>query len=185
MSGRAGPADVELVDGVRHGDVEAAEALARRHLPGCRAVALAIVGDPSLADDLAQDAFVAAIEGIDGCRRPERFASWLGQIVRNRARDELKSKRRRDAVPLDAVSLRSRASPEKDAELAELRDRLLGALAELPEERRVVLILHDMEDWTHREIAEHLGLPEGTVRSHVHHARRALRGLLHEHGGDA
>jgi RNA polymerase sigma-70 factor (ECF subfamily) len=65
-------------------------------------------------------------------------------------------------------------------ERTELRERLLDALAEIPEAHREVVLLHDLEGWKHREIGERLGLPEGTVRSHLHHARRRLRQILGE-----
>ena len=63
-----------------------------------------------------------------------------------------------------------------------LHSRADGTLrvSELPQDRREVLLLHDLEGWTHREIAERMGLPPGTVRSHLHHARRRMRSLLPE-----
>jgi RNA polymerase sigma-70 factor (ECF subfamily) len=75
-------------------------------------------------------------------------------------------------------------SPADAAVRSDLRDRLLAALAQLPEDRREVVLLHDLEGWTHREIAEQMKLPPGTVRSHLHHARRRLRELLGPSGGD-
>jgi len=177
--------DAELVAGVRGGSREAAGRLAERYLRACRAVALSIVGDPAGAEDVCQDALVYAIERIEDCRQPERFAAWLLQIVRNRARNQVRDRKWGRAVPIDAAGATSPgASPEAQAERAELRDRLLGALALLPEERREVVLLHDLEGWTHREIAERLELPEGTVRSHLHLARRRLRALLGELKGD-
>jgi RNA polymerase sigma-70 factor (ECF subfamily) len=65
-------------------------------------------------------------------------------------------------------------------ERGELRGRLLSALAELSEVQREVVLLHDLEGWTHEEIAGRLELPSGTVRSHLHYARRRLRGILSE-----
>ncbi|HEX2202002.1 MAG TPA: sigma-70 family RNA polymerase sigma factor [Longimicrobium sp.] len=172
--------DAELVARVRRGDRAAAGALAERWLRACRAVALAVTASEPDADDVCQDAFVAAMEGIDGCRRPERFGAWLLQIVRNRARDHLRE-RARKVIPIDGVELPSaEPSPQVAAERADARTRLLAALRELPEERREVLLLHDLEGWTHREIAERMGLPPGTVRSHLHHARRKIRSLLPE-----
>ena len=172
--------DATLVAWVRRGDRAAAGRLAERYLRGCRAVALAIVGEPADAEDVCQDAFVAAIERIDHCRRPERFGAWLFQIVRNRARDHLRLHAARKAVPLESAALAAadHASPARAMERADLRGRLRAALGALTEERREVVLLHDLEGWTHREIAERMELPEGTVRSHLHHARKTLRGLL-------
>lgn len=171
--------DAALVQGVRRGDREAAAALADRHLRGCRAVALAIVGEIAAAEDVCQDGFVYAMAHIDDCRDPARFGAWLRQIVRSHARNHLRDEKRDRVVPLASVAEpAARASPARDAELAEIRERLLTALATLPEERREVVLLHDLEGWTHREIAERMDLPAGTVRSHLHLARKALRALL-------
>jgi RNA polymerase sigma-70 factor, ECF subfamily len=71
-------------------------------------------------------------------------------------------------------------SAAAEVERGELRARLLEALAELSEAQREVVLLHDLEGWKHEEIAKHLGLPAGTVRSHLHHARRHLRRNLSE-----
>lgn len=175
-----GENDAQLVARVRRGDRAAAGTLAERYLRACRAVALAVTGDPADADDVCQDAFVAAIERIDGCREPHRFGAWLLQIVRNRARDHLRS-RARSVLSIDGMEIESaRASPAAEAESGDATGRLLAAIRTLPEERREVLLLHDLEGWTHREIAERLGLPAGTVRSHLHHARRHVRALLPE-----
>ncbi|HYH80101.1 MAG TPA: sigma-70 family RNA polymerase sigma factor [Longimicrobium sp.] len=174
-----GETDAQLVARVRRGDRAAAGALAERYLRACRAVALAVTGDPSDADDVCQDAFVSAMERIDACRQPERFGAWLMQIARNHARDHLRASR--PVLSIDRMEIASaRASPAVEAERRDEQARLLEALKELPEQRREVLLLHDLEGWTHREIAERLGLPPGTVRSHLHHARRRVRDLLPE-----
>ena len=171
--------DAELVAAVRRGSRAAAGRLIERYLRACRAVALSIVGEVPGAEDVCQDAFVYAIERIDDCRRPERFGAWLLQIVRNRSRNQVRDGKAGRMVPLDGLAAPAEAdSPVREAERSELRGRLLEALAELPQERREVVLLHDLEGWTHREIAERMGLPAGTVRSHLHHARRRLRELL-------
>ena len=77
-----------------------------------------------------------------------------------------------------AQSASSDSDPSRDAERAELRNRLTAALATLTGIQREVVLLHDLEQWKHREIAESLGIPEGTVRSHLFFARRALRAQL-------
>ena len=171
--------DAELVAGVRRGNRDAAGRLAERYLRACRATALSIVGEVAGAEDVTQDAFVYAIERIADCRQPERFGAWLLQIVRNRSRNHLRDRKWGRARSLEGLQTASNlASPAREAERTELRDRLLAALAELPEDRREVVLLHDLEGWTHREIAERMELPPGTVRSHLHHARKKLRELL-------
>jgi RNA polymerase sigma-70 factor (ECF subfamily) len=175
-----GDSDAFLVARVRRGDRAAAEALAQRWLRACRAVALAVTGNEADADDVCQDAFVAAIERIDDCRQPDRFGPWLMQIARNRAHDQLRA-RARPVLSLEGMEIVSTdASPQREAERGDERARMLAAMRELPPDRREVLLLHDLEGWTHREIAERMGLPPGTVRSHLHHARSRMRSLLPE-----
>src|SRR5918999_1458922 len=93
--------DAELMQRVRRGDRGAAGRLLERYMRACRAVALAVAGTEADADDICQDAFVAAIERIDDCREPERFGGWLLQIVRNRARNVVRERGVRRTVPLD------------------------------------------------------------------------------------
>jgi RNA polymerase sigma-70 factor (ECF subfamily) len=81
-----------------------------------------------------------------------------------------------DQIPVTAGS--KGPTPERDTEQSELRALLKGALAELPEVQRDIVLLHDLEGWKHREIADRLELPPGTVRSHLHFARKALREAL-------
>ena len=173
--------DAELVAGLRQGSRAAAERLARRHLRACRAVALAITGEVAAAEDVAQDAFVQALDRIGDCRSPDRFREWLMQITRNRARNHVRDGRHRSHENVDVVPLHSTTSqPDDDVQRAELRAHLVAGLAQLPEARREVLLLHDLEGWKHEEIAELLSLPVGTVRSHLHHARRSMRAALEE-----
>ena len=173
--------DAQLVQAVRRGSRDAAAALADRYLRASRAVALSILRDMDGAEDVCQDAFVYAIERIDECRHPDRFGGWLLQIVRNRSRNRIRDSKAAVSSPVEEHDLPSRAvPPDRAAENAEIRERILSALRQIPEERGTVLLLHDLEGWTHREIAERLGLPEGTVRSHLHHARTRLRSLLRD-----
>ena len=173
--------DGELVAAMRRGDRTAAGRLVERYLRPCRAVALSIVGEVAAAEDICQDAFVYAIERIDDCRKPDRFGAWLFQIVRNRGRNHIRDSKGDRMRPLDATNLISMSpSPARESERTELRERLLAALAQVPEERREVVLLHDLEGWTHREIAERMDLPQGTVASHLYHARRVLREILRE-----
>jgi RNA polymerase sigma-70 factor, ECF subfamily len=172
--------DAALVARVRAGDARAAGRLLERYFRACRAVALAVTGNEADADDACQDGFVTAMERIDSCQNPARFGGWLLQIVRNRARNLVRHHAIRAAEPLDLHEVAGGVSAAAEVERGELRARLLEALAELSEAQREVVLLHDLEGWKHEEIAKHLGLPAGTVRSHLHHARRHLRRNLSE-----
>lgn len=171
--------DARLVERSLNGDAAAFETLVRRHMDTAYAVAFSALGEPADAEDAVQDAFITALERLEECRNPDRFGAWLVTIARNRAHSLRRRKRVRAATPLDDVPVGDRrADPMGDAERAELRERLKVALDTLSDVQREVLLLHDLEGWRHREIGEHLGLPEGTVRSHLFHARRALREQL-------
>jgi RNA polymerase sigma-70 factor (ECF subfamily) len=170
--------EADLVLRVRRGDGHAANVLLERYMRACRAVALAVTGNDADADDVCQDAFVSAIERIETCRDPSRFGGWLLQIVRNRSRNLLRLHDVREADPLDEGTVAGGHSPAAETELSELRDRLHAGLAQLSETQREIVLLHDLEGWKHGEIARSLELPSGTVRSHLHHARRRLREIL-------
>lgn len=171
--------DASLVGRARKGDAEAYETLVRRYLRTAHAVAFAVLGETADAQDTCQDAFITALERLDDCRDPERFGAWLLQIVRNRAHNVRRYHAVRSAVSVEDISLASDgASPARSAERKELREQLTQALAQLSPVQREVVLLHDLEGWRHREIAEVLELPEGTVRAHLFHARRFLRPLL-------
>jgi len=141
-------------------------------------VAYSVTGRHEDAQDAAQESFLVALERLDECRSPERFAGWLMTIVRNRSRNLVRREvlRETDPVPLAASS--GTPSPEQETERNELRESLAEALATLPEVQREIVLLHDLEGWKHREIADRLGIPSGTVRSHLHFARKALREAL-------
>jgi RNA polymerase sigma-70 factor (ECF subfamily) len=170
--------DAQLVERARRGDAEAFEALVRRHYRAAYAVALGVLGSAMDAEDVCQEALVRAIERIDEIRQPERFLSWLLQIVRNRARNYHSYRKVRSAAPLEAVTTAGDDDTARRAEQAELRERLESALAELSETQREIVLLHDMEGWKHPEIARALDVSEGMSRQHLMVARRALRARL-------
>ena len=164
---------VELVTRAKRGDASAFDQLVRRHLRAAYAVALAVLGRPADADDVAQDAFISALERIDDCREPARFSGWLIKIVRNRALNALAKRRLRDADELTNEGSFS-TTPNDVA----LRRQLLAALATLTEVQREIVLLHDLDGWSHSELADALGLSEVNCRQHLFTARRALRAEL-------
>ena len=116
-----------------------------------------------------------ALERLEECRSPDRFAGWFLTIVRNRSRNVVRREILRDTDPVPEGAPDRGRTPEEVREHVELEDRLQCALQKLPQVQREVVLLHDLEGWKHREIAERLGLPAGTIRSHLHFARKALR----------
>jgi RNA polymerase sigma-70 factor (ECF subfamily) len=167
-----------LIEATRRGDPSAFEALLGRHLSRALAVAYRLLGQREDAEDVVQDAFLAALVKIDTFEAGRPFAPWLLRIVANRAINLRKSRtlRQTDAIPPD---VRSReASPFEEAVRHELRDRLQRALTALPAPQRWVVELFELDGFTGPEIAQMLDMAEGTVRWHLHEARRALRSAL-------
>ena len=175
------PNDGELVRRARRGDERAFGLLVQKYQRAAYAVAYSVTGRHEDSEDAAQEAFLVALQRLEECRSPERFAGWLMTIVRNRSRNLVRREvlRETDQVPVSASA--GTPGPDQEAELTELKDVLREALDLLPEVQREVVLLHDLEGWKHREIADRIGLPSGTVRSHLHFARKALRDALGTH----
>ena len=172
------PTDGQLVCRARQGDEVAFGMLVERYQRAVYVVALSVTGRHEDAEDAAQEAFLVALGRLDECESPERFGGWLITIVRNRSKNVIRRELLRDTdqVPPGARSLAP--PPDMAAEAADLRDLIEEALTELSEVQRKIVLLHDLEGWKHREIAERLNIPSGTVRSHLHFARKALRHAL-------
>ncbi|MDH3206454.1 MAG: sigma-70 family RNA polymerase sigma factor [Gemmatimonadota bacterium] len=172
------PSDAELVRRARKGEEVAFGLLVRRYQRPAYAVALSVTNRHEDAEDAAQESFLVALDRLDECRSPERFGGWLMTIVRNRSKNLVRRESLRDMDELPPGTRSRIPTPDRTAEAAELRGMLRQALGELPEVQRQVVLLHDLEGWKHREIADRLDLPCGTVRSHLHFARKALRAAL-------
>jgi RNA polymerase sigma-70 factor (ECF subfamily) len=165
------------------GDGAALEWLVRRFRPFAVEVALRLVGNHADAEDVCQDALATVVRRIGECRQPERFVAWLVRIVRNRGISLLRRRGVRAALPLEAAGeVAGGAGPERDLERAELRGRLAEAMGGLTRLQREVVVLYDLEGWRHAEIAERLGISEGSARVHLYNARRALRARLADDG---
>lgn len=170
--------DADLARRAARGDREAFGILVDRHAPAARRLARTVLPEPADADEAAQDGFLAAWRAADRYDPARPFRPWLMQIVLNAARDLARRQRTRHAEPLEPELVAGNASPERETERALLRTRLADALARLPERQRIAVTMFDAEGYAHAEIAALLGVPEGTVRSDVFHARRALREAL-------
>jgi len=165
----------ELVTLAQSGDERGFAGLVRLHQRRAYAVARSIVMTHEDAEDAVQDGFLRAHQALDRFDTAQAFGAWLNRIVANAALDLARRRKVRTTQELPA----SLSVPFRDpAEDAELRQRLVAALGELPERARAVIVLHDVEGYTHVEIGEMLDIPGGTARSDLHHARQRLRGLL-------
>lgn len=166
--------DEQLVAKAREGDEDAVHALYRRHSARVYSVVRRLAGDDSLAEDWAQETWIRALRSLGEFRGESRFATWLHRIAVNSALHARRGYSRRigrEAPLLDG----SATTPNRDTLL---RVRLERAIARLPDGMRRVLVLHDVEGYTHHEIGEMLGIAEGTCKSQLFKARARMRLLL-------
>ena len=148
------------------------EALVRAHWGPAYRAAYLVVRDAAAAEDIAQEAFLAAVRALDRFDRRRPFGPWLHRIVVNRAIDYARAREVRREVPADAVA--EAASRAGGAAGEASSDDVLGALAALAPDQRAVIVMRHLLGFTPGEIASALGLPRGTVNSRL---RRGLDGL--------
>jgi RNA polymerase sigma-70 factor, ECF subfamily len=143
-------------------------------------------GDRAVGADLAQDVLAAAFRGVGAMRAPETVRPWLYRIAVNRFHDHLRRARRAPAIRpfAERPDPRAEASPEKAALRREMEDVLREAVAALPARQRGVFLLHGVEGFDHRAIAEACGLSAGAVKTALYHAREALRARLSRYLGE-
>lgn len=175
----------EAIRRSRDGDETAFAALVDEHKDLVYALATRLTGDRDLADDLAQEAFLRVHRGLPYFRGEARLGTWIYRIVANLAAEARfrRSARARD-VSLDdrAEGRRPREPGAADASFAdlELRDRLEKAIARLPDNYRLLVAGHYLKGVRYEDLAEAAGLPLGTVKTHLHRAKRMLRQYLDE-----
>jgi RNA polymerase sigma-70 factor (ECF subfamily) len=158
--------DAALVRAAQRGSEEAIEALFRRHWRRAHRAAYLIVRDADAAEDIAQEAFLAAVRALDRFDRRRPFRPWLHRIVVNRAIDHARARTLRREVGEEAVVEPAAAEPEGG-----LDPDLSAALAELDPEQRAAIVLRYLLEYTPGEIGKMLELPRGTVNSRL---RRGL-----------
>lgn len=167
--------DGELVAAALKGQNRAFGSLVTRYMRPAYLVAFSVTGNPEDAEDVAQEAFLVALKRLEDCRAPDRFGGWLLTIVRNRARNLLRREGLRRGEEFTPEIFPGQGGPAEDYKRLEIREQLEKGMEGLSEIRKEVLLLHDLEGWKHREIGERLDIPDGTVRSHLHFARKHLR----------
>jgi len=164
----------------RSGDLSAFEALYRANASRIYGLCLRLCGDPSLAEDLTQEAFVRAWQKLDSFRGESAFSSWLYPLAGNVALTERRSRRRRDLrlVVTDDLAPFEKPDPAARSQGPESQLDLERALSSLPPGARSVFVLHDAYGFKHQEIAEMTGVAAGTSKAQLHRARRLLREVL-------
>jgi RNA polymerase sigma-70 factor (ECF subfamily) len=184
--------DADLVGRALRGSQDAYRELVVRYQRPVYGLALRMIRDAALAEDLAQEVFLKAFRSLDSFSPDRRFSSWLLKIAHNACLDHLR-RRHPHLEPLtgddaeDPGLLAFLADPAAEApdaaqERTDLRRALEESIAALRPQYREVILLRHQEDLAYEEIAEITGLPLGTVKTHLHRARRALADALRRRG---
>jgi RNA polymerase sigma-70 factor, ECF subfamily len=168
--------DNDLIERARSGDGGAVRELYQRHAPRVLALVRRLAGDDeALAEDWAQEAWVRAIRALPTFRGDARFTTWLHRVAVNAA---LHGRRTRQRGAGRETPLEADVPVRAAAEDTVLRMRLERAIGQLPEGMRRVLVLHDVEGYTHEEIGGMLGVHPGTCKSQLFKARARMRSIL-------
>ncbi len=173
------PEEAAAIARVQQGETEQFEVVVRRYMRGAFAVAFRLLGHRQDAEDVVQEAMLAALSHIRSFDTSRPFGPWLYRIVVTRGLNFRKSRARRQTESLDRGEFASaEPGPATRVERAALRDAVHDALTRLPERQRMVVQLFELDGFSGSEIAAMLEIPPGTVRWLLHEARRSLRGML-------
>jgi RNA polymerase sigma-70 factor, ECF subfamily len=193
----AGLGDGELVSLARRGEAAAFREIMRRNNRHLFRAARGVLRDDAEAEDVVQEAYLRAFQGLAGFRGGASLSTWLTRIALNEALGRLR--RRRTMVELETVEVaqagggarilmfptaQAGGDPEGAAARREIRRLLEEAIDELPEAFRLVLVARDVDGMSVEETAEVLGVRPETVRTRLHRARRLLRAALDQRFGD-
>ena len=173
--------ELALVERCRRGDVGAFETMYRRHSGRLYSVACRMLGNPADAEDMLQEIFLAAHRKLESFRGEAALGTWLYRLGTNLCLDYLRSRAAKSGQLTDAIDDEPALADAGSRRLADqtvTKMDLERALAQLPEGCRSAFVLHDVEGLEHKEVADILGIAEGTSKSQVHKARLRLRGML-------
>ena len=179
------PDDEELISQIGRAQPEAVRLLYQRYGRMVYSVALRAVGDPSAAEEITQDVFLRIWEKADTYRADKaKVVTWIARIARNRAIDVYRQRRSRDDrasagwEELKQAATAPAPHPGERLETARLQERVREAVATLPPDQKTALALAFFQGLTHKEIAEQLGEPLGTVKTRIRAAMQKLRSIL-------
>lgn len=174
--------DAELVRQFLAGDAQAFTELVRRHERRVYSVCLRTLGNAEDAADATQDTLLSVVRKLEGFRGDAAFTTWLHRIAMNVCYDHLRRAQRRPVLHRvldDELPAHEAGPPVPDHADAIAEEQLVAAaLAQVPEDFRIAIVLADMQDLPYEEIAKVLDLPIGTVKSRVHRGRLALARAL-------
>lgn len=169
-------ADQLILKRARAGDEEALRTLWSQHSPHIDAVVRRLCGDAELAADIAQEVWIQIFRALPGYRGEAQFGTWAHRIAVNRTLNALRKVRRIEKWEVDISD--DSAATEMDSERGFLAESIDDAMQQLSPGARTVFVLHDVEGYTHEEIASRLGITSGGSKSQLFKARAKLRRLL-------
>ncbi|MBC8096510.1 MAG: sigma-70 family RNA polymerase sigma factor [Akkermansiaceae bacterium] len=186
------PDESVLVARARTGDMRAYDDLVQRYQQRIYATVYHMTSNHEDANDLAQEAFIKAFQALKSFKGGSSFYTWVYRIAVNKTINFLKQRKNRNHMSLDdldfnaendpdLVALVSDKTPRRDANLAELQEKLNEAMQRLSEQHRLVVTLHDVQGLSHEEIAKIMDCNIGTVRSRLFYARQQLQGYLSDY----
>ncbi len=165
-----------LVQRAQRGDHAAFDELATAAFPRLWSIARRVLRDTALAEDAVQESLLMAWRDLRALRDPDRFDAWLYRLLMHACSDQIRRSRRRPVAI--AILPADRADDGDASSTVERRDLLERGFARLTPEHRMVLVLYHVMGLRAAEIADRLGIPEGTVTSRIHYGSRALRETL-------
>jgi RNA polymerase sigma-70 factor, ECF subfamily len=187
-------ADAEMLRAVLAGDATAYRGLVEKYQGRVYALLYGMVRNREDARDLTQDAFVKAYRSLEGFRLEAGFYTWMYRIAMNLAIDFVRKRKRREIVGFDEniaqrdddgaiAEVHHEEGPGKALERQQTLARIMDAMDELPEDQKQVVLLRELEGLSYKEIADVMGIPEGTVMSRLFYARKKLQKLLSDVDG--
>ena len=188
----AAPADMELVQRARKGDLRAYDDLVERYQERIYATVYHMTAHHEDANDLAQDTFIKAFNALKSFKGDSSFYTWIYRIAVNKTINFLKQRRNRISLSLndldfnvendpELVAFVSDKTPRRDIALSELQEKLNKAMLKLSDVHRMVVTLHDVQGLSHEEIAKIMDCNVGTVRSRLFYARQQLQAYLSDY----
>ncbi len=179
-----------LIKQSKSGSVDSFEKLIEDNRKKVYNIALRMLGNPEDANDVTQEVFLRVFKSMRGFKEQSSFSTWIYRITKNVCLDEIRKKKKNNLVYIDKeieygdgqvkMQLEDESeTPEEAAERVELSVRVREAIAMLPEQHRILIILRDIQNFSYDEIAGVLKCPDGTVKSRINRARSALREILY------
>lgn len=191
LANLGGPSDAELVTRFKEGDKHAYAEIVRRYQHRVFTQCLRWMGDQQIAEEVAQDVFLALFRSLQNFRGDSQLSTWIYRVVVNHCKNRRLYRKRRAEdrhEPLEGDSQddekpqRQLAADQPDTDSLTRKDEaealLREGLEKLDEDQRAIIVMRDVEDMAYEEIADILGVPRGTVKSKLHRARAELARIL-------